>query len=151
MWNLNHERKATTGDIFDNTEGKGVAVGQLHTKDLVRVASVGAGAALTDVQGLPVYGPGRQFRIRGVAAAAGAITGAATFALYTVAGTPANILAAAQAFGAAGVQVLVAPADPTVVYPAGQAFTLRVTTAASTGALTDVAAQIEFEILPPTS
>lgn len=135
------------GDLFLNSNASGLVLGALSAERFPEVAAVADGVAITTVQAT-LYGPPRPFRVRGAAASIDTITGAATFDVYNSAGTPATILAAPKAFGTAGTQVVGVVASPSTVYAAGSYFTIRVTTAASTGALTNIRGLLEIETLP---
>lgn len=145
--NVNKQLDAFGGDFWLNSNASGVVVGALSAERFPVVASVADGVVITTVQET-LYGPPRPFRVRSAAASIDTITGAATFDVYNSAGTQATILAAPKAFGAAKAQVVGVLADPSTVYAAGAYFTIRVTTAASTGALTNVRGLLEIETLP---
>jgi len=144
---VTNKLEAYGGDIHLDAGGVGVVVGALSAERFPVVASVADGVVITTIQET-LYGPPRPFRVRSAAASIDTITGAATFDVYNSAGTPATILAAPKAFGAAKAQVVGVLADPSAVYAAGAYFTIRVTTAASTGALTNVRGLLEIETLP---
>lgn len=145
--NVNKQLDAFGGDFWLNSNASGVVVGALSVERFPTVASVADGVAITTVQET-LYGPPRPFRVRSAAASPDTITGAATFDVYNSAGTPATILAAPKAFGTAKTQVVGVLAAPATVYAAGAYFTIRVTTAASSGALTNVRGLLEIETLP---
>lgn len=144
---VTNKLEAFGGDIHLDAGGVGVVVGALTTERFPEVAAVADGVAITTIQAT-LYGPPRPFRVRGAVASIDTITGAATFDVYNSAGTPATILAAPKAFGSAKAQVVGVLAAPSTVYAAGSYFTIRVTTAASTGALTNVRGLLEIETLP---
>lgn len=144
---VTNKLEAFGGDIHLDAGGVGVVVGALSVERFPTVASVADGVAITTVQET-LYGPPRPFRVRSAAASPDTITGAATFDVYNSAGTPATILAAPKSFGVAKAQVAGVLAAPSTVYAAGSYFTIRVTTAASTGALTNVRGLLEIETLP---
>lgn len=127
-------------------EGAGRHVGPILLVPFPVVDSVGAGVALTAIQSrLHINVP---HRVRKVYAAASAVTGASTFDVYDDAGTPASILSAPATTGAADAQVagaLAATVDKK--QRAAGMYTLRATTAASTGALTNLQAYMEIELL----
>jgi hypothetical protein len=142
--------KTSAGDLLLRAGGYGRVIidGRTVPASPPVISTVGAGVVISTIQGAKIYGPpGSAFRLRGVSAVAGTVTGAATFDLYNSAGSPATVLSAPKAFGAANVPAAGVVADPTIVYAAGAYFTFRVATAADTGALADVQVQLEFDVI----
>ena len=139
---------ASGGDLHLNSNASGRVLGALQRVPFDLVASVGDTVAITTVQATCYPSPGQKYRVRGAYATASTITGAATFAVYDTEGTPASILSAAKAFGSADAIVAGVVADQSKVYAAGYPMTLRVTTAASTGALANLRGFLEIETYP---
>ncbi len=146
---VNRTILAGNGDYhMDSGGGPGRFLGALQRVAFDVVASVANGVAITTVQATCYPSPGQKFRVRGAYATASAITGAATFDVYNTEGTPATILSAPKALGLADAIVAGVVADQTKVYAAGYPLTVRVTTEALTGALTNFRAFLEIETYP---
>lgn len=138
----------TNGDFHLDGEAKGRVLGALQRVAFDVVASVADSVVIGTVQATCYPSPGQKFRVRGVYAVASTVTGASTFDVYDTEGSPATILSAPKAMGAAGAMASGVVADQTKVYAAGYGLTLRVTTAATTGALANLRGFVEIETYP---
>lgn len=140
--------QVANGDLHLASGAKGRVLGALQRVAFDVVASVSDTALITTVQATCYPSPGQKFRVRGAYAVASTVTGAATFDVYDTEGSPATILSAPKAMGAAGVMASGVVADQSIVYAAGYGLTLRVTTAATTGALANLRGFLEIETYP---
>lgn len=140
--------EVASGDLHLDSQAKGRVLGALQRVAFDVVASVADSVAITTVQATCYPSPGQKFRVRGTQAVASTVTGASTFDVYDTEGSPATIMSAPKAMGAAGVMAAGVVADQTKVYAAGYGLTLRVTTAATTGALANLRGFVEIETFP---
>ena len=136
------------GDLHLDSKAKGRVLGSLQRVPFDVVASVADGVVIGTVQATCYPSPGQKYRVRGAHAVCSTVTGAATFDVYDTETVAATILSAPKAMGAAGVMASGVVADETKVYAAGYGLTLRVTTAASTGALANLRGFLEIETYP---
>lgn len=136
------------GDLQLYAGGGGRVLGALQRVAFDVVASLADGVAITSVQATLYPSPGQKFRIRGVYGTCATKTGAVTFDVYDTEGTPASVLSAAVTVATAGTLAAGVVAKESKVYAAGYPLTLRATTAASTGALTNLRGFVEIETYP---
>lgn len=138
----------SAGDLHLGSNAKGRVLGALQRVAFDVVASVADSVLISTVQATCYPSPGQKFRVRGVYAVCSTVTGASTFDVYDTETVAATILSAPKAMGAAGVMAAGVVADETKVYAAGYGLTLRVTTAATTGALANLRGFVEIETYP---
>lgn len=129
---------ATSKNISDSEIAlkDGAANDAYSVIDFSTIASLGAGVLITTKQAyfiLPI-----DAKIVTVHGWCDTETGVSTFDVYDEAGTPATILSAPVSLTTQATQYAGTVASPSTQYSEGHVFSLRATTVASTGALTNL-------------